>query len=715
MVDANVSEGSPGELAPSLDLSATIARVRGHLPLVLLVTGIVLAGDIAFTFMQKPRYTATATMSYAPKDEAIGPTSTSVQGDMARDQALDTQVEALKSPTVVDSVVSTMQLDKDPDYALSAKEQTLSPALRRDALLDKVLKDLKVKRVGQTLLLNVNFTNASPTKAAAIANAFANAFIQRQIQQKIELANADNTLLNAQINEMRQKVETADVAVQAYKAANNLVGSDTNGTALTEAEISELDQQLATGRMMEAEAQGRLTAAQDQLRNGSHGEDVGAALGSPTISELRQQRAQISARVADLQGRYGPRHPDLQTARHQLADIDAQIQAEVNRIISNLTAEVQVSRERTASLQASVDKARGQLIQGDSASVKLAELQRNAEAARQLYETVLTRVQVTATQQAISQADSRIDTLASAPSTPSVPNKPLNILLGLIAGIGLGVIVAYIVDRWNVRLSSIEDVEGQLNLPFLGSIPTLKSSIDKPKTNNPIEAVIQHPLSGFAEAFRGVSTTLDYGEADARVRVIAVTSAVPAEGKTTTSICLTRVLALGGARVVLVDCDLRRRSVNVLSRHEPEVGLIEVLDGKATIDQALRLDEKSGAYFISLTNGSHLAKSPFSSPAMDRFLDDLKARFDTIILDTPPLLPVVDTRILAQKVDALALLVRWRQTPLRAVRAAIHLLESVNAPITGIALTLVNVQAPSYAGYGYQTYYHKDFSKYYLK
>ncbi len=328
---------------------------------------------------------------------------------------------------------------------------------------------------------------------------------------------------------------------------------------------------------------------------------------------------------------------------------------------------------------------------------------------------MLTRVKETATQQAISQADSHVDTPATPPSQPSSPKVVLNILLGVIAGLGLGVIAAFIVERWNVRVNSIDDVEGQLNLPFLGAIPTVASSIDKPKTRNPIDAVLMHPLSGFAEGFRSVATSLTYGEGGEPVRVLAVTSAVPEEGKTTTSICLTRVLAMGGAKTVLVDCDLRRRSVNALFSGEPEFGLIEVLEGKATLDQALRMDERSGAYFVPLTRGSHMAKSPFSTPAMDALLDELKARFEIVVLDTPPLLPVVDTRILAQKVDALALLVRWRSTPMRAVRAAIHELESVNAPITGIALTLVNVQAQSYSGYGYQSYYHKDFKKYYLE
>lgn len=709
MADINTSERAAGPLMGGVDLSGLVGRYRRHIPLVLAITGVVLAADLGFTLLQTPMYTASATIFYAPKKSEVGrDSSNSAENDQARDQAVDTQVEVLKSPVVADAVVSSLRLDKDPEYA--AKDNKAG-ASARDALIDRVVANLKVRRVGQTLLLSVNYANESPTKAARIANAFAETYIARQIDLKINSSSNSNVLLNSQIDEMRRKVEEAETAVQQYKAANNLLGSD-QGT-LTQQEISSMNTQLASARSAEAEAEARLRAAQRQLKSGSNGEDVGAALGSQTISDLRRQRSEVSAKVADLQGRYGPMHPDLKNAQRQLTDVDGQIQAEINRIISNLAAQVEVARSQKASIEGSLGQARGQLVSGNAASVKLNELERNADAARTLYQTVLTRVKETAAQQAVTQADSRIDSPATPPARPSSPNKPLNMLLGLIAGLGLGVVAAFILERWNARLTSVDDVENGLGLPFLGSIPTVASAIEKLTTRNPIDAVVVHPLSGFAEAFRGLATTLVYGNAGVPVRIVAITSAVPEEGKTTTSICLTRVIAMGGTSVVLVDCDLRRRSANVLITDEPEVGLIEVLDGKATLDDVLRLDEKSGAYFIPLTKGSHLAKSPFASPQMDKFLEDLKARFELVILDTPPLLPVVDTRVLAQKVDALALLVRWRVTPMRAVRAAIHELEAVNAPITGVALTLVNVKSQGYSGYGYQAYYHKDFKKYY--
>ena len=714
MTDLRANERPQSGVTNWIDLSGVVARYRRHAPMVFAITGVILALDVTYTFLKTPLYTATATVFYAPKKQELGrDTNNAGNDDVARDQAVDTPVEVVKSPSLADEVISSLHLDQDPEYALKGKDRTLAPELQRDALLDHVIRDLKVKRIGQTLLLSIGYTNKSPTKASRIANAFAETYIKRQIDVKVNGEGSSNALLNAQIDDMRQKVETAEAAVQQYKAANNLLSSDQG--PLTQQEITSLNAQLSTAKSNQAEAEARLRAAEKQLRGGGNGENVGAALGSQTITDLRQQRAQLSATVADLQGRYGPRHPDLLNAQRKLVDIDGQIQAEINRIISNLSAQVDVTHSQTASIQSSIGQAKGQLVSGNAASVKLNELQRDADAARTLYESVLTRVKETAAQQAVSQADSRIDSPAAPPSEPSSPNKPLNFLLGLVGGLGLGIAAAFIVERWNAKLTSVDDVEGKLGLPFLGSIPTSASSIDKPTTKNPIDAVVAHPLSGFAEAFRGLGTTLIHGNPDTPVRIIAVTSAVPEEGKTTTSICLARVQALGGAKTVLVDCDLRRRSTNVIFPTEPETGLIEVLEGKATLDEVLRLDEKSGAYVVPLAKGSHLAKSPFNTPAMDQFLEDLKARFDLIVLDTPPLLPVVDTRILAQKVDALALLVRWRVTPMRAVRAAIHELEAVNAPITGVALTLVNVKSQSYSGYGYQAYYHKDFKKYYLE
>jgi capsular exopolysaccharide synthesis family protein len=685
------------------------------MPLVFGTVAVVLAADIAFTLTRTPGYTSTATIYYAPTSNQLGQDKTTpVEQEQQRDQDVDTQVEVIKSPLVADAVITALQLDKDPDkdFKLDPKDQILPPAEKRDALIDKVVKKLRVRRVGQTLLISISFTNASPTRAAQIANTFAAKYIEHDVGEKLKDSKDANVLLNSQIDDMRQKVESAEAAVEAYKSANNLLGSGKD-TTLSQTDIVNVDQSLALARGEEAQAKARFVAAQQQLKNGSTGDDVGVALGSQTISNLRQKRAELSAQVADLQTRYGPMHPDLRNAQAQLKDIDGQIQAEVNRLMSSLSEQVEEAHSKVQSIEATLATAQGKLAAGAAASVKLDELQRNADSAEKLYENVLDRVKETAAAQAVSQADSRIDTPATPTSEPSTPNKPLNLLLGLILGCGLGVGLAALRERWNAQVTNLDDVEGKLGLAFLGSVPTMQSSIDKPSTKQPIDAVVAHPLSAFAESFRGLATNLLHSNPGQTVQVVGITSALPAEGKTVTAISLARVQAMSGQSVVLLDCDLRRRSTDILFQGVAEVGLTEVLDGTVTFDQAVRIDEKTGAHYVPLTSKAHLAKSPFSGAAFDNLLLELRKRYSLIVLDTPPLLPVVDTRVLAQKVDALALLVRWRSTPMNAVKSAIHQLDSVHAPITGVALTQVNVKAQAYSGYGYPAYYHKDFKRYY--
>jgi succinoglycan biosynthesis transport protein ExoP len=709
MSDANVNERPS---SGSLDISSLLGRYRRHIPLVLGAVAIVLAADIAFTFTRTPRYTGTATIYYAPQPNQVSRDTPQMMQEQARDQAVDTQVEVIKSPLIADAVVDELHLDQDPAFAPPAAAPKLAPEQARDALVDRVIRYLKVKRVGQTLLVTISYTDPSPIKAARIANAFAAKYIAHDLGEKLSGSRDANVLLNAQIDDMRQKVESAEAAVQAYKSANNLLDLDKDST-LSQQDISVINQQMAVARSDEAQARARLAAAEEQLKSASNGADVGAALGSQTIIQLRAQRSALGAKVADLQTRYGPMHPDLLSAEQQLHETDEQIQAEINRIMSNLSAEVQVAHGRTVSIEGSLGQARGVLLTGAAASVKLNELQRNADAARQLYENVLARVKETSAQAAVSQSDSRVDTPATPASVPSSPNKPINILLGIILGFGLGIALAAVRERWNSQVTNLDDVEGKLGLPFLGTVPTMQSSIDKLTTKQPIDAVVAHPLSAFAESFRGLTTNLLHSNPGVTVQVLGITSALPSEGKTVTSIAISRVQAMSGMSVILLDCDLRRRSTDILFRGPAEVGLTEVLDGTATLEQAIRIDEKSGAHFVPLTARAHQAKSPFSSQAFDDLLADLRKKYQLIILDTPPLLPVVDTRVLAQKVDALALLVRWRSTPMNAVKSAVHQLDSVHAPVTGVALTQVNVKAQAYSGYGYPAYYHKDFKRYY--
>jgi capsular exopolysaccharide synthesis family protein len=197
------------------------------------------------------------------------------------------------------------------------------------------------------------------------------------------------------------------------------------------------------------------------------------------------------------------------------------------------------------------------------------------------------------------------------------------------------------------------------------------------------------------------------------VKIIAVTSALPGEGKTTTAVCLARSAALQGHKVLIVDCDLRRRKVSRLIPDDPKVGLLEVLNGEVALQQAISVDGPTGAHILPVTASRFTPKDVFGTVAMDRLLDELRDRYEIVILDTAPVLPVADTRVLAQKSDLVVFLATWRKTPQPAIEAAFRLLNTTGARADGVVLTRVDMKQQTKYGYGDPGYYYNDYKKYY--
>jgi len=662
-----------------------------------------------------------------------------LSGLTADTSVVDTEIEILKSRQLAQRVVEVLHLEKDPEFnpalgdpgpvqAVVGGIATLFGAAAPDAarerltaveaqkekekVVENVLSRLTVRRAGLTYVMNVGFTSENPAKAARVANTFAERYLLEQLEAKFDATRQANSWLNSRLAEMRGELQQAEAAVEQYRTANNLLSA--SGATLTEQEISTYNQQLATVRASQAEAEARLRTARAQLAAGSTGEDVGEALGSQVVQTLRARRAEVSGRVADLTSRYGPRHPDMLRAERELADIDAQIQAEIRRIISNLEAQVQVARERTGSMAGSLGSARGTLAANNAAGVRLSELERNAESVRTLYESFLTRFQETTSSEGIEESDARIVSPAAIPTGASSPNVQLNLALGLVLALGAGLAAVVLAVMLDTGVTTAEDIERKFNLPHLGSVPLLSSVADPDdRDETPADYVVKKPLSSFTEAIRAMRASILFSRIGHEIRVITLTSALPGEGKTTTALCLARVAAQQGARVVLVDCDLRRRNINRLLGVEPEVGLMEVLNRTVALDRALMVDELSGAHVLPLARNSFTPKDVFGTPAMDGLLDHLRANFDLVILDTAPVLAVSDTRVIAAKSDAVVFLARWRKTPERAIGAALKALEQSGAHVAGLAMTQVDMKAQSRYGYGDAGYYYGDYKKYY--
>lgn len=727
---------APSGVAGQIDLRRLFTTFRRRLRLFGAVALVVFVSVVVVTLQTPPRYTATANVLLDTRKEKVSDVQEVLSGLPADSATVDTEVEVLKSRQLAERVTKALNLESDPEFnarlkppsglkaligssslLLGAKppsEIAVAPLAAQKAhekVVDNVLKGLAVKRSGMTYIINVSYQSGSQQKSATIANKFAELYLLEQLEAKFDATQQATRWLNSRLDELRGQVLADEAAVQQYKIANNLLSAA--GTSLTEQEISSYNQSLAQARAQVAEDNARLSTAKAQLAHGSNGGDVGEALDSPVIQQLRSQRATVSGQVADLAGRYGERHPEMLKAKRQLSDIDAQIQQEIQRIVSNLQAKAQVSQQRASAISGSLGGARGTLATNNRALVRLNELERNAEASKTLYESYLNRFKETSTQQGIEQSDARVVSKAKIPTRQSAPNVSLNLGFGLLLAVGAGIAAVIFAELLDAGLATAEDVERRLDASYLGAIPLL-NSVAEDRTVAPIDYVVSKPLSSFTESFRNLRTSISYSRLGEPVQVVAITSALPGEGKTTTSVCLARSSALQGLRTIIVDCDLRRRTVNRLLQAEPTIGLLEVLSGDTTLEQAITTDEASGAAFLPLAKTGFTPKDVFGTAAMDRLIADLRASYDLVILDTAPLLPIADTRVLAPKADVVVFLARWRKTPQHAVEAAFRLLAGTGAHIGGVALTQMDMKQQSKYGYGDPGYYYAEYKKYYV-
>ena len=712
--EMNSDDGGGAEVfyGARLDPQRLLAVFRAHWWLFALVAAAIFLAAVVFTALAPRIYTSsTSVVLEAPqRPGANGEVQPAQPADSA---TVDTEVQLVQSRDIADQVVTALKLDQDPTFwAGSHRQAPLDSDRRHDAAVGIVQGGLKAKRSGLTSVITIGFSSRSPVLAARIANGYAAQYLIAQSQAKLTSTKQSGSALNDKLESLRKAALDDASALAQFRTSHGLYSSE--GTALNEQEATAYNEQLAQAQADYSGDLARLNVARSQLA-GDAGGAKSVSVDSGVLQNLRAQRSQLTAQIAELENRYGARYPDVVAADKQLADINAGIQAEVRRIVSELQTRAEVSHQRVSSIQSALGSARGRLAGGTTASVTLDELQRKSDASRQVYQDYLARYQQASASVGTEQPDARITNRADPPGKPSSPNVPLNLALGFIVAVGAGVGAVFAREALHSGLATGEDIEQRLGLPHLGSIPELASVADRAdRDKSPPDYLLAKPLSAFGEAVRGLRTSLKFaGGSGEGARIIALTSALPSEGKSTTSLCLARSAGQSGARVLLVDCDLRRRSVNKLLGVDPQRGLLEVLNGSAELNDVIFRDEPSGAYILPLANSTSSPEEVFETAAMNKLLRDVAANFDLVFLDTAPVLAVAETRVLAAKSDAVVFLAHWRKTPEKAIIAALKLLDSAGAPVAGVALTQVNMLQQARYGYGDATYYYADYKKYY--
>lgn len=686
---------------PSSDTSRSLKRqwalLRRRRGLFLIVTGGTFALAAALLFAWPSRYDAVAEVMIDARRERVLDVPQVLQDLPAESSVVDTEVEVLKSRALAEAAVRQLHLDQNPQFA--AKDA--APDRRRALAVEAFRKSVSVNRIGLTYVIAVTARARSPALAASLANTLVSLYLRQQQDGKAAAALRASQWLNSRLGGLRDEVETAEAAVERYKAANGLMtlGERESATA-TEQEVAALDAQLAAARADEGGAKARLAAARSAMSGSGSGDVLGEGVISQAVQDLRVQRDALAERIAEMQSRYGPRHPDLIKAERGLADIDARIRRETDQAVANLDTQAKVAEGRSAALAARLAGAEGRLARNNDASVRLKELERDRDAARGVYPSFLERSKQTLAQDGLAQPDARLLSAATPPTRPAFPNRPLGLAAALIGATGLGLLVIWSVEALADGLYDAEDVERRLSSACLALIPDAASLTRRGASlsGSPADLFLGEAPAALMESLRTLRALLSAPDGAGPLRTLAVASALPGEGKTTTCLALGRMIASKGASAVVVDCDMRRRTMSRLIAAPPEIGLLDVIHGETELDLALHRDA-TGLAIMPLGDAAPWDESVLESPAMDSLLDALRRRFRFVLLDTAPVLLAPETRALSAKTDAVLFLARWGRTRGDAAAEALRRLEEAGAYVAGAALTMADLRRTSSSRY----------------
>ena len=711
-----------------ITFSHLLAMLRRRLSVLVLTTAICVMLGLLWTISSPKIYEASANvvMIANQPDPVPGNTDTPASSTL-RDEDIQTVIQLLASNEMADQVYDELDLDNDAAFrAEILQPRTTFDNIRaslgmprevveagavgpdfRERAVGYLMRALTVERQGTSYTLRISVQDSSAERSAQIANAFARIFTTDDARQRAARNTAMAQVLGDRLADLRSRANENFAAVQAYRVRNDLLSA--SATGLSEQEISTYNQQIASARAEAAQTQQTLASARAQLAGGGAG-NVGQGTASGVISALRAQRAQLTAQEADLARRYLDRHPELVTVREQIVLVDQQIDSEINREIRSLEASAQAAQQRLNSLLASRAGTRSQLRGDNTALVQLTDLEREAASSQALYESYLQRYNEVVAGSGTEQPSARMISIAAAPVLPSSPNFPLMLALSLAVGAALGTLLAIALELAYRGLTTLDDVEAKLGLVGLGFIPRHDSI--KPSSATPLATIQDYPDGPFAESLRNVLVSIGRAS-NGRCEVIAVTSAIPGEGKTTVTSCLGRTLAMANQSVVVVDCDIVRSSLSRLFGHDQgEPGLHEALlspDGEI----AHYLDADSSLQILPITKPFRKGLRLTEGDRLSHVVARLRDHFDFVILDCPPILPIAETRNIVALADHVVLVVGWRKTIDKIVKSAIKQLPRPVLARTGVALNLVDMKKQVKFGGSDAASYYNHYKAYY--
>lgn len=722
-------------------LASYVEIFRRQFPAIVAIVSACLIVAVLYLFTAPPMFTSAASMVIDTRKVQLFQQQ-SVLGDIAVDSAtVETQVEILKSENISLAVIRDLHLIDDPEFTggsggllgsvigaianLFADVRVPSEFEQTRKALGIFEKNRNVKRLGLTYVMEIGFTSRDPSKAARIANAIADAYIVDQLEAKYQATRRASVWLQDRIKELRTQASVAQKAVVDFKTANNIV--DTGGRLMNEQQLAEVNSQLIMAHAATAEAKARLDRMNDILKQDIPDANVADALKNDTIVKLRGQYVDMASKESIWAMKYGADHLAAVNLRRQMAEIKKNIQDELKRIQESYKSDYDIAVTREESIKSSLANVVSESQLTNQAQIQLRELESNAQSYQAMYDNFLQRYMESVQQQSFPITEARVISVATTPLVKSYPKTLVILAAAILGGFMLSFGVAMAREFGDRVFRTTSQVESELNANCIAILPSLQEgragqsiigSLSK-KANNPqpdlLRYVVENPLSRFSEAVRSVKVAVDLNSIVRANRVLAITSTLPNEGKSTLSTNLAQLMAHGGGRVILVDADLRNPSLSRALVRADSLGLVDVVAQKTSLEDALTIDPETKLAILPAGTTSKLLHTNeiLASKAMHALVSSLRERFDYVVLDMPPMAPVVDVRVTSSFVDSYVFVVEWGKTRIDVISHNLHGAPEIRDKLLGVVLNKADTKALArYESYHGRYYYQKYYSRY---
>jgi succinoglycan biosynthesis transport protein ExoP len=742
--EVSAPNAARSDLNVTIDLQGIVRFLRRRtVPIAAFAAFAALAG-LVYCLFATPQYTAAARVLVdnssikALRDQA--PTS-----DTPASATLDSQVEIIKSERVLTRAVKQLNLADEPEFQkpqglltrlkglvgsiIGSEEPSRTEPFEDELLVDWLRNDLDVRRVGFTNVIEIKFTSPNPERSARIANAVADAYLADILEAKYEMGRRAGLWLEDRLKQLSQQTSDSDKAVQKFKSEHNIVS--TGRGLMNEQQIGEVSSQIILARTQVAEAKARWDRVEEILKGDPSDATITESLRNDVIVRLRQQYLDVARREAELSARYGFNHMVAVSLRNEKRQLLESIKDELRRIAQSYKSDYEIARLRETTLQSSLDALVAETRTTNQAQVKLRDLESAVQTSREVQENFLKKYMEIAQQESFPVTEARVISAAKAPRYKSSPRITRITAGSAVLGLFLGLIFAFGLEATDQTFRTPAQIEETLGCKALGILPDIGNPklpyrmlhADALARAGPhgrrllsedlgsLRYAVDNPLSQFAETLRHVALEANASPLGAREgKVVGFCSTRPGEGKSFVAANFAELMAETGQRCILVDCDLRYPALTYMLSPEADFGLAEIVKGRATPDGAVWTDARTRMSFLPAVSQrqSHHPHELLASDGVQAAIEDLRRKYDCVVLDLPPTVPFADVRALTQVVDSFVFIVEWGATSRDAALSALRAAPGVQEKLLGCLLNKADVGKLS-------RYYRHEENEYYAR